>query len=307
MPVKSWQVKDYRKLTEEDLFNAFEKDQCFLDKQTFLSYVDKSDSPEELADTLFHQLDILEKEQRFLYIFELWRRLAPHKQTLSIFSDEMDHLIEEYEEGMMENEESLEGSLLLLQQILDNHVDEGGVGGNALSLISPYFCHHLEAFIYEYIAYQMDQEKGLYASEMLEGLYSYVKQKRWLDFLRIRLVFAVDEKEAKRMVSRLLEFLQEEIDLPLLFELLYFLNTTRAHEEYLLGLQTALDEVKIEGDIKTIGFLCASYLNHLGEFEKEKKILDLMALKKEPSDTPSALSEKETLNRLQELMGFAFN
>ena len=84
MPVKSWQVKDYRKLTEEDLFNAFEKDQCFLDKQTFLSYVDESDSPEELAETLFHQLDILEKEQRFLYIFELWRRLASHKQTLSI-------------------------------------------------------------------------------------------------------------------------------------------------------------------------------------------------------------------------------
>ncbi len=277
--VKTWQIKQYRTLTEKALFSALKKNKISLDKLTFLSYVEKSGSPEELTDRLFNGGGLFKKQELFLYVFELWRRYAPQKQTLSIFSDQMDHLIEEYEEGVMENEEKLEESLLRLQQTLDNHVDEGGFVRGALSLISPYFCHDLEAFIYEYVAYQIDQENDLYASEMLEGLYPYVRMPEWLDFLRIRLVYRVDEIEAKNMITRLLGCLQEHTDLPLIFELLYFLKTIRADENYFIGLKIAIDHAKTPLEIKNIGFLIASYFNQKKEFNKERQIMELINFK----------------------------
>ena len=292
---KSWQVKEYRTLSEKSLFSALKKNQIILDKETFLSYVEESGSPEELIEKLFNGVDPFKKQELFLYIFELWRRFAPDKQTLSIFSDEMDHLIEEYEEGVMENEEKLEEYLLRLQQTLDNHVDEGGAEEDAFSLISPYFCHDLEAFIYEYIAYQIDQENDLYASEMLEGLYPYIRHPMWLDFLRIRLVYSVDEIEAKKMINRLLGSLQEQSDLPLLFELLYFLKGVRADEIYLSGIKIALNQVKTHSEIKNISFLIASYFNQKKELTKERHILELMNLKGD-----EALSSNQLLTYLKE-------
>ena len=292
---KSWQVKEYRTLSEKSLFSALKKNHIIFDKQTFLFYVEESGSPEELTEKLFDGVDLFKKQELFLYIFELWRRFAPDKQTLSIFSDEMDHLIEEYEEGVMENEEKLEEYLLRLQQTLDNHVDEGGAEEDAFSLISPYFCHDLEAFIYEYIAYQIDQENDLYASEMLEGLYPYIRHPMWLDFLRIRLVYSVDEIEAKKMINRLLGSLQEQTDLPLLFELLYFLKGVRAHESYFSGIKIAINQVKTYSEIKNISFLVASYFNQKKELIKERHILELINLKGD-----EGLSSNQLLTYLKE-------
>ena len=130
---------------------------------------------------------------------------------------------------------------------------------------------------------------------MLEGLYPYIRNPMWLDFLRIRLVYNVDEIEAKKMINRLLGSLQEHPDLPLLFELLYFLKGVRADESYFSGIKIAINQVKTYSEIKNIGFLVAFYFNQKKELIKERHIIELMNLKGD-----EALSSNQLLTYLKE-------
>ena len=124
----------------------------------------------------------------------------PHKQSLSIFVDEFDHLIERYEEGDVDCEENLQGALESFQAILDDNVDEGGEAREGYHFFSAYSCHDLEIFIFEYIAHQIDAGNEQYANELLDGFYPYVDNKRWFDLLKARLVAAADMEEGKIMI-----------------------------------------------------------------------------------------------------------
>ena len=97
------------------------------------------------------------------------------------------------------------------------------------------------------------------------------------------------------MINRLLGSLQEQSDLPLLFELLYFLKGVRADEIYLSGIKIALNQVKTHSEIKNISFLIASYFNQKKELTKERHILELMNLKGD-----EALSSNQLLTYLKE-------
>jgi hypothetical protein len=194
LEVETWQVEDYRALSEEDLFQRLEGLDIFIDRDNFLLYVEECDSPEDLADCLYLEEDYEKHEKVFLAVFELWRRLVPHKQSLSIFVDEFDHLIERYEEGETECEEDLQGSIESFQAILDDNVDEGGEAREGYHFFSAYSCHDLEVFIFEYIAHQIDAENRLYANELLDGFYAYVDNRRWFDLLKARLVYAADHQ-----------------------------------------------------------------------------------------------------------------
>ena len=92
--VQPWQVEDYRVLSTADLFSKLEKLKIPLNEESFLLYVESSDSPEELVECLCLDDEDLEiSDQSYLLLFELWRRLIPEKESLSIFCDELDRLI----------------------------------------------------------------------------------------------------------------------------------------------------------------------------------------------------------------------
>lgn len=280
LDVETWQVEEYRSLSNEELFNRLESHQVFLDEKHFLLYVDECDAPEDLADMLCVEEDFTKHEQVFLAVFELWRRLAPHKQSLSIFADELDHLIEEYEEGVTSRDEQLQAALLSFQRILDDNVDEGGDPISGFELFAAFSCHDLEVFIYEYVAHQIDCESDLYASELLEGFYEYVKNKRWFDFLRLRLVSAVDLEEANVMVERLIESLQESPDIQLLLEVLHFLVYVGESEPFNLAFQNALDLVETEEDLHEVLVIASDYMNCLEKFKEEEVINQLIEKRK---------------------------
>lgn len=305
LEVEPWQVEVYRDLSEEILFSLLESHQIFLDRDNFLLYVDACDSPEDLADCLYLEEDYAVHAKVFLCVFELWRRLCPHKQSLSLFVDELDHLIEQYEEGNLENEEALNESLESFQTILDDNIDEGGNPQDGYHFFSAYSCHDLEVFTYEYISHQIDMENDQYASELLEGFYPYVDNKRWFDLLRIRLVAAADPKEGNVMIDRLLLSLKEEPELYLLFETLHFLIYQGEMESFALIFNQAVQQLETEEDLGELLMLAAEYLESIDKEKEWGVINDLLSEQKEKTSQGALDPSNKTLQVLKDIMGFS--
>ena len=302
LEVESWQIEDYRNFSIEELFKRLEEHQIYLDKDHFLLYVEEADSPEELADFLCVEEDYIKHEKVFLLVFELWRRLSPLKQVLSILCDELDHLIEAYEEGRQNNDEELQKQLLNTQRILEDYVDKGGDPLEGFKLISEYSCHNLELFIYEYIAHQIDIENDLYASEFVDGFYPYIKNKYWFDFLRIRLVSAVDPEEGNIMLDRLLESLTERSDLPLLYEILNFLIYIGNKEQLLSTFNTVFRFLEVEDDLRELLSVVLDYFSYNKKIKEEKVIITLLEQRKEKSPEEKLNSQDSTLHLIKELI-----
>ncbi|MGE0197539.1 MAG: hypothetical protein AB7N99_01900 [Simkaniaceae bacterium] len=305
LEVEPWQVEIYRDLPEEELFSRLESHQIFLDKDNFLLYVDACESPEDLADCLYLEEDYAKHEQVYLCVFELWRRLATHKQSLSIFVDQLDHLIEEYEEGKLENDEELQTSLESFQIILDDNVDEGGDPRDGYYFFSSYSCHDLEVFIYEYVSHQIDIENDLYASELLEGFFPYVDNKRWFELLRIRLVSAADVAGGNVMVQRLLESLKEEPELYLLFETLHFLIYVGENDQFIATFNRALEQLETEEDLRELLMLTAEYLESINKEKEVEVINDLIDQQKDKNLQDPLNPEDYALQILKDIMNFS--
>lgn len=305
LEIEPWQVEVYRDLSEDTLFSRLESHQIFLDRDNFRLYVEECSSPEDLADCLYLGEDYAVHAQVFLCVFELWRRLCPHKQSLSLFVDELDRLIEQYEEGNLEDDEALRAALESFQTILDDNIDEGGNPRDGYHFFSSYSCHDLEVFIYEYISHQIDLESDQYASELLEGFYPCVDNKRWFDLLRIRLVAEVDPKEGNVMIERLLLSLKEEPELYLLFETLHFLLYQRKMESFALTFNHAAQQLETEEDLGELLMLAAEYLESTDKEKELRVINDLLSQQKEKTGQGALEPSNKTLQELKEIMGFS--
>src|ERR1700691_81201 len=150
--VKQWQVEDLRDLSIEDLFSRLKKLGLILNEESFYLYAENCDSPEELADCVWFEEDDLEGHDiAYLLLFEMWRRLLPGKLCLSVFCDELDQLIELYDQGGLDKEEPLQNALSILEDILDDAYDEEeGDPQLIFDEIAGYCAHDLESFIFDY-------------------------------------------------------------------------------------------------------------------------------------------------------------
>jgi hypothetical protein len=123
--VKNWQIEDLRDVSIEELFSRLKKLGLILDEESFSLYAENCNSPEELVDFVWIEEEDLEgRDQTYLLLFELWRRLLPDQFCLSVFCDELDQLIELYDSGKLEDEEPLQNALLILEDILDDTYDK---------------------------------------------------------------------------------------------------------------------------------------------------------------------------------------
>ena len=307
LEVEEWQVEDYRALSEEELFKRLEQMEIFIDRDNFLLYVEQCDCPEDLANCLYLEEDYEKHEKVFLAVFELWRRLVPHKQSLSIFVDEFDHLIERYEEGDIDCEEDLQGALESFQAILDDNVDEGGEAREGYHFFSAYSCHDLEVFIFEYIAHQIDAESDQYANELLDGFYPYVDNTRWFDLLKARLVAAADLEEGKIMLHRLLGSLKEKPELYLLFETLHYLIYVEETELFRLTYYQALEEIETEEDLRELLMLTVEYFNAIEREREESIVSKLLEEHKGKNPQEKITTPNEALAQLKEIVGLSLS
>jgi len=302
MEVEKWQVENYRAYSQEELFKGLEDMEVFLSEDNFLLYVDECDSPEDLADCLYLEGDFQKHEKIFLIVFELWRRLAPHKQSLSLFVDEFDHLIELYEEGKSDSEDDLQAALSSFQMILDDNVDEGGEPKEGYHFFSEFSCHDLEVFLYEYASHQLDSGNETYASELVEGFYTYVDNGRWFDLLRTRLVTLADEEEGKVMLERLLASLKDEPDLYLLFEALQYLIHVEEAEQFQMAYMQALDAIETAEDLHELLTLTAEYFNAIEKEKEEGVVLELIEEIKSMNPEEKVAKDHRAFQILRELI-----
>ncbi len=271
--VNPWQIEDYRALSQEELFSRLEKLGIVLDEPTFHAYAEGCDSPEDLVECLWIEEERLdEQEQTYLLLFELWRRLLSQKQTLSIFCDELDQLIEAYDQGVLEDDERLEEALKDLEDILDETADLSGEPEAVFQDLSQFCAHDLHGFLYDYITDQIEEGKETYASELIDAFYEFLPDKKWFDLLKAWRFASMDLEELNRVAERLLEELLEEPDLDLLLEIAKFLVHRGDVRLFMCAVRHALPLLRNEEQFQQLLRLTAEYFRCLDKEEEEKRI-----------------------------------
>ena len=285
--VGSWALEDLRILPQDELFSRLKGQGLQIDKTTFLMFADESDTPEELSDLLIPEE--VEEEKRdpiYLLIFELWRRLLPEKQSLSIFCDELDHRIALYDQEALESDELIQDGLANLLEVLDENADAGTAPDQVFTAICDYCAHDIESFIYDYISDLLDSGNSLYASELVEGFSPYVTEPLWFDFLRVRLLSFTDVEDANRAMGRLLE---HEHELPLLMEMIRFLSVNGERPLFVQALEQALSLVQENEEWVDLAHLIADYYRRLDEDDRESAVQKAISNKNSPAVLPADL------------------
>jgi hypothetical protein len=295
---ESWALEDLRQVAEEELFARLKRYKVQMDRSTLHPFADQCDTPEQLSDLLMPD-DLADKEHDpfYLIVFELWRRLFPEKQSLSIFCDELDHRIALYDQGDLDSDEGIQDALANLLEVLDENADAGADPEDIFIAMTEYCAHDLETFLYDYIADLLDSGNALYASELIEGFAPYVTEPLWFDFLRVRLLSFTDIGDANLAMHRLLEV---ELDLPLLLEMLRFLTTTGEHELFRLAMQKTLPLLVTEEELIEALALTAEYYRRLDEDAMEKTLQKLIG-NRSRSDKKIHASDPD-LKKLEELI-----
>ena len=297
--VQPWQVASYRELPIEDLFARLSALGICLNEKSYLVYSESSESPEDLIDFLWVDEEEDEKhDEAYLIIFELWRRLLPSKQTLSIFGDELDHLIDLYDNGDLTDEESLQKALTELEDILDQGVDSGGKPEEVFQMVSQYCAHDIETFLYDYIIERMDAKDEIYASELLDGFYDYVQGKSWFDFLKARLFVVSDSEESDILLLGLLEQQEEEPDLELCFEIARFVVIRGDTHLFIKAAELLLSLISVEEDFIAFLDLLAEFHRCLDQDSEEKAVLDLMA-KRQSNNNDALITDLDKATALE--------
>lgn len=278
LEVEPWQVEDYRALPLDTIFERMEDRQIYLDKSSFLTFAENVDSPEELCDGLTADFNLppITQDQVYLLIFELWRRLLPEKQCLTIFCDELDHRIHLYDLGQMENPEEIQDALANLQVVLDENTDEGADPIEVFEGISSCCANNLETFLYDFIAEQIDNENYAYASELIDDFYEYIYEPKWFDFLRYRITIIQDPEGAQKLINMLIEDSKNEPDLEFNLELMASLVKGGDEKSFRRLLDQSLKLVKFEEDFQDLLSICIDFYRCLDKENVEQQIHHLL-------------------------------
>lgn len=260
LQAESWQLEDYRSIPQEKLWERLHSFGVQLDQVSFIAYADDCETPEDLTDLILEQdLSVEEQDQIYLLIFELWRRLVPENLSLTIFCDELDYNINLYDQGMLEGDEHIQDALDCLASMLEGSTDEGTDPIEAFDSVCTACAHDVENFLFDYIGEQIEADNHSYASDLVETFYDYVKDVKWFDLLRARILQDTDWEAAHNLLCQLVEEAPDEPDLELGLELLSLasnvgdLLTVRSLLEYLFPL------LKVEEDFQETLELCGDF------------------------------------------------
>lgn len=275
--VKPWQVEDLRDLNIEKLFFRLKQLGIILDEESFYLYAENCESPEELLECVWIEEEELEgREQTYLLVFELWRRLLPEKLCLSVFCDELDQLIELYDSGELEDEELLQKALAILEDVLDDSTDKEGDPKKVFRELALYCAHDLERFIADYILDLIAEKNETYASELIDEFHDYVRNTRRFDFLRARLIALSDLEESNLIYGRVLEDLQDNPDLELILQMAESLTTHGDVKLFMLSVKLALPLLHTEEEFQHLLTTVAEFYRCLDRDQEENAVRSLL-------------------------------
>jgi hypothetical protein len=289
LPVEPWQVEDYRHLPLEKLFERLNLQDISIDKVSFLALAEYKDTPEELSDELLKDKDAVDattQDQVYLLVFELWRRLVPEKACLSIFCDELDHQIYLYDTGQIEHPEALEDVLSNLRIVLEENTDQGVDPIEVFETICAGCANNVESFLYDYIDERIDEGHESYASELLEAFIDYVREVKWFEFLKARLLVDSDPEGCEQLIHELIQEHQKP-DLEFNLDILTFMVQVGRPQDFVGLVKKSLPLIKHEEDFQDLLNICADFYHRL-DLEKVEQAVQAILKKrvKVPLDQP---------------------
>ncbi len=276
LPCESWQIEDLRSVSLEALFERLKEAGLSLDGASFHGFAEECDSPESLAELLLVDLEEPESyDPLYLVLFELWRRLLPEKQSLSLFCDELDHQIWLFDAGQLESDEPVQDALANLIEILEEHVDAGAKPVETFATIGSYCAQDLFSFLVDYISELLDGGNELYASELIDHFFPYVQDDGWFSFLRIRLKAFTDPVKANQLLALLFER-KEAITLDLLTEAIRFLVVYGEKPLFLTAVRLALPLLETRQEFEELRALSADYFRRRDREDLETAVSKLL-------------------------------
>lgn len=282
LALEKWQVEDYREIALNQLFNRLAEKEIQLDRVSFLALADEVDTPEELSDDLVADVDLStsEQDQIFLLVFELWRRLVPEKQSLSIFCDELDFQVHAYDQNQdhesLATTEAIQDVLANLAQVLDENTDHGGDPKEVFESISCGCANDIESFLYDFIAEQLDNKNDSYATELLDNFYNYVIDSKWFDILKARLLAVGEEENFDVMIRQLVNQAISEKNLEFNFEVFSVLTQISENKLFATLVKQSLPLLQNEEDLQDLLAISIEYCQRLDLESKEKALQKIL-------------------------------
>ncbi len=281
--LQQWQKENYREKSDETLFKQLIALGIQLDPPSWISLAGSCDDPEEIAEALGKNRAPLEKDQIFLILFELWRRHFPEKRTLSIFCDELDNQMMAYDLG---KPNQIADSLAYLEQIFDDHVDQGIEPHQAFQLIQMYCAGDISSFLFDYILAEIEAGNHAYATELLDAFKRFVPNMIWFEYLQARADILADPEEGYDRLEQLIEKSDANTPLDLLEEILFFLANSGNHTLFhSLAIKT-LPRLRTEADFKEFLEACYAHYDYLELKQPALAIARLFHSRSFPSESP---------------------
>lgn len=271
--IQTWQVEDLRIFPIEELFKRLEQFSLQLDRAHFLSLVEAYDSPEELSDHLTDSEDPEVIDQIFLIVFELWRRLAPEKQSLSLFCDELDYQIEQHDTSGKVTTEGIEDAINHLSMLLEDNVEGVKDPYELFNSIAEVCSHDIEGFLYDYIASLIEHQNFSYAEELIEKFDPYLKKDLWFEFLKVQLLLHTDAVKYHEAVK---ELIKKGEDLDFLLELLVYLSEKEDEKLFQALAKKIMPLLRTEEEFQDYLKSHQDFYHAHGNFEKEQQIISLL-------------------------------
>lgn len=305
LKVEPWQVEDYRLKSIGQLFQELNSLGIGLDQHHFLAFCDEMETPEDLADMLASEGDEGDHEradQIYLLVFELWRRLVPEKQTLTLFCDEFDHLIDLYDAGQIHSPEPIEDVIGRFIELLSEGKDSGGDPQALFESVLQGCAHDVEGFLYDFIAMQIEADNFPYAEELTEVFLPYVIDGRWFKFLQMQVAAENDPEKAHLLIQELVKECKKDPELAFNLELLAYLAKTGEERSF---LQLNANTIPLLATEEDFWDLLSSYEDyfHFKDKELEEKQIAQIRKRRHQSDPESSFNSKDPdLQAIQKLL-----
>lgn len=296
VPVEPWQVEDYRELSIDTLFDRLADLGLALTEENFLMMAENYQSPEELTHYLWSK-----KENEFpiyLILFELWRRLLPEKESLSIFCDELDNRIRLYLKDPS-HDHGVSNALDRLQEILEESTDLGEGPRAIFSTLSRHVAHDLEGFLFDYFSDQIEARHDLEAAEWLKIFYPYISDVISFDFLNARLLILTDAHEGNLAFKKLLN---QKLDLDLLLEMTAFLIHHGDPHLFQKAAHLCVNQIQTEEDFQELLAIVADYCHFVEKESAEEQIQSIFSKRLGKNTNASLKAGDPDLIFLRELL-----
>lgn len=207
----------------------------------------------------------------------------PQKESLSIFADELDSLIQKYEATSGRNWAEIVPHLKQLVHILRENLSGVKNPSEVLEKLSRHFAYDLEGFIYDFIADLIDSSQEVLAEEFIELFFDYLTKPYWFNLLEYYLKGADEER-----LENLSDLAIETKDFEFSLEVLHVLKEEESDRFFPL-LSHTVDFSKEEADFVELLTVAQEF------FEEKDRLREMMEIKK-ILDSRSQIDEKRRLH-----------